>query len=135
MGKKIDPAILAAAKSYEASLSESTPMTHYLVVWHDAGRTRMSAEWTKERAQAWAYQAGGECFSVNPIDGKTGPWSNMLSVSLSANGERGRWAGRENEVAHRNKTTPLVEHSKEACGVLLASIKAQNAISVKSSHV
>lgn len=72
MGKKIDPAILAAAKSYEASLSESTPMTHYLVVWHDAGRTRMSAEWTKERAQAWAYQAGGECFSVNPIDGKNG---------------------------------------------------------------
>lgn len=33
------------------------------------------------------------------------------------------------------KTTPLVEHSKEACGVLLASIKAQNAISVKRSHV
>lgn len=72
MGKKIDPAILAAAKSYEASLSESTPMTHYLVVWHDAGRTRMSAEWTKERAQAWAYQVDGECFLVNPIDGQNG---------------------------------------------------------------
>lgn len=42
--REIDPVILAAAKSYEASLSESTPMTHYLVVWHDAGRTRISAE-------------------------------------------------------------------------------------------
>ena len=73
--REIDPAILAAAKSYEASLSESTPMTHYLVVWHDAGRTRMSAEWTKKkkkRAQAYAYQVDGECFLVNPIDGKDG---------------------------------------------------------------
>ena len=72
MGKKMDPAIQAAAKSYEASLSESTPMTHYLVVWHDAGRTRMSAEWTKERAQSWAYQVDGECFLVKPIDGQNG---------------------------------------------------------------
>ena len=32
------------------------------------------------------------------------------------------------------KTTPLVEHSKEACGVLLASIKAQNAISVNGTR-
>lgn len=72
MVKKIDPDILAAAKSYEASLSESTPMTHYLVVWHDAGRTRMSAEWTKERAQALAYQVDGECFLVKPIDGQNG---------------------------------------------------------------
>lgn len=46
--REIDPVIRAAAKSYEASLSESTPMTHYLVVWHDAGRTRISAEWTKK---------------------------------------------------------------------------------------
>lgn len=72
MGKKIDPSIMAAAKSYEASLSESTPMTHYLVVWHYAGRTRMSAEWTKERAQAWAYQVDGERFLVKPIDGQNG---------------------------------------------------------------
>lgn len=72
MGNKIDPAILAAAKSYEASLSESTPMTHYLVVWHDAGRTCMSAEWTKKRAQAYAYQLDGECFLVKPIDGQSG---------------------------------------------------------------
>ena len=70
--REIDPAILAAAKSYEASLSESTPMTHYLVVWHDAGRTRMSAEWTKKRAQAYAYQVDGEYFLVKPIDGQNG---------------------------------------------------------------
>lgn len=72
MGKKIDPAILAAAKSYEASLAESTPITHYLVLWRDAGRTFAGTAYTKERAQAWAYQVDGECFSVNPIDGKNG---------------------------------------------------------------
>lgn len=72
MGKKIDPSIMAAAKSYEASLSESTPMTHYLVVWRDAWRTFAGTVYTKEHAQLWAYQVDGECFSVNPIDGKNG---------------------------------------------------------------
>ena len=70
--REIDPVILAAAKSYEASFCVSTPLTHYLVVWRDAWRTRMSAEWTKKRAQAYAYQVDGECFLVNPIDGKNG---------------------------------------------------------------
>lgn len=70
--REIDPVILAAAKGYEERFSEITPMTHYLVVWHDAGRTRMQAELTKERAQAYAYQVDGECFLVNPIDGKNG---------------------------------------------------------------
>ena len=70
--REIDPAILAAAKSYEASLSESTPLTHYLVVWRDDGRTIASTGHTKKRAQAYAYQVDGECFLVNPIDGKNG---------------------------------------------------------------
>lgn len=70
--REIDPALLAAAKSYEASFSENTPMTHYLVVWLDAGRTFAGTVHTKEQAQSWAYQLDGECFSVNPIDGKSG---------------------------------------------------------------
>lgn len=70
--REIDPVILAAAKSYEASFCESTPLTHYLVVWRDDGRTFAVTVHTKERAQSWAYQVDGECFSVNPIDGKNG---------------------------------------------------------------
>ena len=70
--KEIDPAILAAAKSYEASFSESTPLTHYLVLWRDAGRVIMASACTKKRAQAYAYQVDGECFLVNPIDGQNG---------------------------------------------------------------
>ena len=70
--REIDPVILAAAKSYEASFCVSTPLTHYLVVWRDAGRTIAGTAHTKEHAQSWAYQVDGECFSVNPIDGKNG---------------------------------------------------------------
>ena len=70
--REIDPVILAAAKSYEASFSESTPLTHYLVIWRDAGRTFVGSACTKEHAQSWAYQVDGECFLVNPIDGKNG---------------------------------------------------------------
>ena len=70
--REIDPVILAAAKSYEASFCVSTPLTHYLVVWRDVGRTIAVTEHTKERAQSWAYLVDGECFSVNPIDGKSG---------------------------------------------------------------
>ena len=70
--REIDPVILAAAKSYEACFCVSTPLTHYLVVWRDDGRTLASTVHTKEHAQSWAYQVDGECFSVNPIDGKNG---------------------------------------------------------------
>lgn len=70
--REIDPVILAAAKSYEASFCVSTPLTHYLVVWRDDGRTIASTVHIKEHAQAWAYQVDGECFLVKPIDGQNG---------------------------------------------------------------
>lgn len=71
--REIDPVILAAAKGYEERFSECTPMTHYLVVWRDAvGENNCGVCVHKEHAQSWAYEVDGECFSVNPIDGKNG---------------------------------------------------------------
>lgn len=70
--KEIDPAILAAAKSYESRFSKGTAVAHFITFWLEDGRTLASIDYNEKRARSWAYQCGGECFAVLPITGQSG---------------------------------------------------------------
>lgn len=92
MRKEIDPKIQAAARQYERALSEHTPLSHFIVIWREAGRTLARTECEENRARSWAYQSGGECFAVLPIDGDMGATLALLKP-LSAAQWRARQLG------------------------------------------
>lgn len=72
MKKEIDPKIQAAAASYAAQFSKGTTLTHF-VAFHLEGDCAIARiEYDERRARAWAYQSGGECFAVQPIEGENG---------------------------------------------------------------
>ena len=70
--KEIDPKIQDAAASYAAQFSKRTPLAHFVAFYFEEGRVLARIEYDEGRARAWAYQSGGECFSVLPIAGGTG---------------------------------------------------------------
>ena len=70
--KEIDPKIQDAAASYAAQFSKRTPLAHFVTFYFEGGPVLARIEYDESRARAWAYQSGGECFSVLPIAGGTG---------------------------------------------------------------
>ena len=70
--KEVDPKIQDAAASYAAQFSKRTPLAHFVTFHFEGGPVLARIEYDENRARAWAYQSGGECFSVLPIAGGTG---------------------------------------------------------------
>ena len=93
MRKEMGPKIQAAARQYERILSEHTPLSHFIVIWREAGRTLARTVCEENRARSWAYQSGGEYFAVQPIAGGTGATIARLKP-LTAAQRRARMIGR-----------------------------------------
>ena len=72
MRKEIDPKIQAAATSYAAQFSAGTTLCHFIVFSLEGDGVTARIEYDERRVKAWAYQSGGECFSVQPIAGENG---------------------------------------------------------------
>ena len=72
MRKEMDPKIQAAATSYAEQFSGGTTLAHCFALRLEGSVVIARIEYDKRRAQAWAYQSGGECFAVQPIAGENG---------------------------------------------------------------
>lgn len=72
MKKGIDPKIQDAAASYAEQFSDGTTLAHFVAFSLEGAGVIAHIEYDERRAQAWAYQSGGECFAVQPIAGENG---------------------------------------------------------------
>ena len=72
MRKEIDPKIQDAAASYAAQFSYGTTLAHFVVFHFEGAGVLARIEYYERRARALAYQSGGECFAVRPIEGENG---------------------------------------------------------------
>lgn len=93
MRKEIDPEIQAAAASYVAQFSERTPLAHFVALRLEGSGVVARIEYDERRAQAFAYQSGGECFAVLPIAGENGATITRLKPMTAAQW-RARMIGR-----------------------------------------
>lgn len=72
MKKGIDPKIQDAAASYAEQFSDGTTLAHFVVFRLSGAGVVACIEYDERRAEAFAYQSGGECFAVLPIAGENG---------------------------------------------------------------